>query len=425
MQPIPRDRSLDSTLALLQEGYTFVSTRCARHQSDVFQTRLLLQPTICMRGAAAARVFYDDARFMREGAAPSRLKKTLFGEGGVQGLDGKAHRRRKQMFMSLMTPEGIERLADLMAEQWQIYRAKWERMDEVVLFYEVRELLCRAVCTWTGVPLAEDEVQQRTNEMAAMIDGSGAVGPRHWRGRRARRSAEAWIGDLIEKARAGEREAAEDSVLHAVATYRNLDGELLDRRIAAVELLNVLRPTVAVARYVTFLAHALHAHPAWRQRLRAGNDEDVEHFVQEVRRYYPFFPFVAARVREDFVWNGHRFPAGTRTLLDLYGTNRDPALWEEPAAFRPERFRTWDGSAFNFIPQGGSDHEQNHRCPGEWITIALMKRALRLLTTSMSYEVPAQDLRIRLARIPAIPESRFVMRNVRRAPQRMPVGRAA
>src|SRR3546814_10555834 len=59
--------------------------------------------------------------------------------------------------------------------------------------------------------------------------------------------------------------------------------------------------------------------------------------------------------------------------LDLHGTNRDRRSWDAPEEFRPERFRRWDGSPFNFIPQGGGSHDLNHRCPGEWITIELMK----------------------------------------------------
>jgi fatty-acid peroxygenase len=42
MTQIPRDNSLDSTLSLLSEGYTFISTRCERYQSDIFATRLML-----------------------------------------------------------------------------------------------------------------------------------------------------------------------------------------------------------------------------------------------------------------------------------------------------------------------------------------------------------------------------------------------
>jgi fatty-acid peroxygenase len=32
--------------------------------------------------------------------------------------------------------------------------------------------------------------------------------------------------------------------------------------------------------------------------------------VQEVRRFYPFFPFVSGRVLTEFAWRGHRFARG-------------------------------------------------------------------------------------------------------------------
>lgn len=179
--------------------------------------------------------------------------------------------------------------------------------------------------------------------------------------------------------------------------------------VAAVELLNLLRPTVAVSVYVVFVAHALQARPSCRERLAAGEPGYDERFVHEVRRYYPFFPAVAARVRQDFAWQGYRFPAGTRVLLDLYGTNHDPRTWDAPEAFAPDRFLGWDGSAFNFIPQGGGDHLTNHRCAGEWIAIALMKQAAHLLAARLDYEVPEQDLRVDDKRLPALPRSRFVM----------------
>jgi fatty-acid peroxygenase len=69
---------------------------------------------------------------------------------------------------------------------------------------------------------------------------------------------------------------------------------------------------------------------------------------------------------------------------------------------------------FNFIPQGGGDYSNGHRCAGEWITVELVKTAVRLLTTNMRYKVPKQNLRIGLSRMPAIPESRFVIKTVRR-----------
>lgn len=99
-----------------------------------------------------------------------------------------------------------------------------------------------------------------------------------------------------------------------------------------------------------------------------------------------------------------------------YGTNRDAGLWEEPEGFRPERFATWDGGAFDFITQGGGDAATGHRCPGEALAIALLVNALRMLTRRMSYAVPAQDLEIEASRIPAQPESLLVTSDVRYVP---------
>ena len=102
MTQMPNNTFFDDTLALARDPYRFISKQCERHGSDVFQTRLLLQKVICVRGDEAARVFYDTSRFSRVGVAPSRIAKTLFGRGGVQGMDGKAHCHRKMMFMSLI-----------------------------------------------------------------------------------------------------------------------------------------------------------------------------------------------------------------------------------------------------------------------------------------------------------------------------------
>jgi fatty-acid peroxygenase len=133
----------------------------------------------------------------------------------------------------------------------------------------------------------------------------------------------------------------------------------------------------------------------------------------EVRRFYPFFPFVGARVRKDFQWRGFDFPEGRRTILDLYGTNHGPRTWQDPLEFRPERFASWDGCPFNFIPQGGGDPDGNHRCPGERIVIDQVKVALRFLVEKLSYELPDQNLTLDTSRMPALPRSRIIISRVK------------
>ena len=411
MPRTPRDTAPDSTLALLRDGYDFIPKRCRRYGSDIFETRLMFTPVVCMQGEAAARAFYEPGRFTRRGAIPLLTLVLLQDKDSVATLDGEIHNHRKRMFMSVMTPGSLSRLVDAVEEQWRASLSRWEAMNRLVLLEEAREMLCRAVCAWTSVPLAEGEAEIRAREFGAMIDGAGAIGPRNWRGRLSRMRAERWCRGVITEVRAGGIQAPKDSPLHIVAFHRTASGELLDVKIAAVELINLLRPTVAVDRYVVFTALALHEHPECRQRV-AEDDGYLEMFVQEVRRFYPFFPFIGGRVMKAFEWRDRGFAEGEWALLDLYGTNHDARIWGDPERFRADRFRDWDRSAFSLIPQGGGDIMAGHRCAGEWATIEIMKRVVRLLTTTMCYDVPAQDLRIDLSRIPAQPNSRFVITGV-------------
>lgn len=407
---LPSDGRLDATLALKRDPYGYIRSQCKRLGSDAFQTRLLLQRTICITGPQAAELFYDPQRFMRKGAAPLRLQATLFGRGGVQGLDDAAHAVRKAMFMNLMTPARIGQLGDLFDEAWQAAMGRWAAAPRVELYAEVREVLTRAVCRWAGVPLPEADVPLRTRQLSAMFDLAGAVGPSHWFSRYARFRAQQWCGEVIEGIRAGRLDVPPDSAAHAVAHHAGIDGGRLDTRTAAVELLNVLRPTVAVAVYIVHEALALHDFPDCRAPLL--DDADGRYagwFAQEVRRFYPFFPAAVARVRQDFDWQGWHFPKGRRVILDLHGINHDRRAWPEPLRFQPERFAAWHENPFTFVPQGGGNAATGHRCPGEWIALELMQRAARRLAGGMAYEVPPQDLALDMGRLPAIPKSGFMI----------------
>ncbi|PSA91409.1 cytochrome P450 [Bacillus atrophaeus] len=411
---VPHDKALDNSLAMMREGYLFIKNRVDRYQSDLFETRLLGQKAICMSGEEAAKVFYDPERMKRNGALPKRLLKTLFGVDAIQTMDGDAYTHRKLLFMSLMTPPHQKRLAELAMEQWLAALSKWEGAEKVELFEEAKNVLCKIACQWAGVPLEESEVKERADDFSAMVDAFGAVGPRHWKGRRARPRAEEWIRDIIENVRAGKTEAEKGTALYEMAFHTELDGSRLDTQMAAVELINVLRPIVAISTFITFSALALHNHPEYKEKLKSGNGDDLEMFVQEVRRFYPFGPFLGAQARKDFVWNQCEFKEGMLVLLDLYGTNHDARLWEDPNEFRPERFKDRNEQLFDLIPQGGGDPAKGHRCPGEGITIEVMKVTLDFLINHIEYEVPEQDLSYSLVRMPSLPESGFVMSRIRR-----------
>jgi fatty-acid peroxygenase len=405
---------VDRSVTFLAEGYTFFVRRFQRWGSDAFEIRLLGRRALCTRGRRAAQLFYDGSRVRQARMVPRPIRRTLFGEGAVHLLDGEEHRHRKAMFLSVTAdPAALAVLSEIAAERWEAAADRWESRAPVALFDEAVVTLGEIAFFWAGIPLEPTEVASRAWDLARIVDGFGSFGFRQVRGRLARRRAEPWARRVVRAVRAGQLDPPAGSPLQVVASHRDLDGELLDPRTAAVELLNIVRPTVAVAWFITFAAMALHSHPEWRARL-ADNDEDLlEAFAHEVRRLYPFTPALADRARRDFRWRGHRIRRGRMVVLDIYGTCHHPDLWPDPERFDPERFISREPDPFAFVPQGGGDPATGHRCAGERVTVELLKVATRLLSR-LNYDIPRQDLRYPLTRMPTRPRSGFLIANVRR-----------
>ncbi|MFD8222939.1 cytochrome P450 [Streptomyces massasporeus] len=400
----------DSSLALLAKGYAWLPDRRRRTTAPLVRTRLMGQEAVVLHGPEAVRFFYDEKHVERRTALPGPVLSTLFGHGAVHTLDGPEHRVRKELFLSLLTgAEAVAGLVDRVAAAWDDAAESWSGR-RTVLFDETSRVLTRGVCQWAGIVV--EDAGPLARDLVAMVDGFATPGPRHWRARRARARCESWLGRLVEDVRAGIVAAPADSVVEGIARHRDADGRLLDPHTAAVELLNIIRPTVAVCWFVTYAGHALHRRPELRERLISDDPAYAVAFAHELRRFYPFAPFVGGRAVTDLDWRGEPISSGTLVLLDLFGQNHDPDLWDGPYTFEPRRFLQRPPERDELIPQGGGDREAGHRCPGEDVTIALL-RALVPRLARLEYEVPDQDLRIPLNRMPARVRSGFVMDAVR------------
>ena len=365
-----------------------------------------------MSGEDCAWLFYHNKIFTRKGAVPLRIQNSLFGKKAIQTLDGEEHLHRKSLFMNLMSTERIDRLAKITKKEWEAAGKRFISRDRICLFDEASVILFRAACRWTRVPCPAGELRMRARDMSDMVDAFGAVGPRHWRGRVARGRSERWLDYIIRQVRRGRIKAPYGSVLHEIAFHRDFKGRLLDPRMAGIELINIIRPITAIATYITFGALALHLHPDCMIKLREGKANYSHMFSQEVRRFYPFAPFLGAKVRNDFIYNGILFRKGTSVFLDIYGTNHDPGIWQKPHRFWPEHFLYKDRNPYEFIPQGGGNYDTGHRCPGEWIVVELMKVGMEFLAQRLFYKVPLQNLSYSLRRMPTRPASGFIMEDI-------------
>nr|WP_296076870.1 cytochrome P450 [uncultured Actinoplanes sp.] len=384
---------LDQTLAAAAKGYAWLPDLRRKHHGRPFVVRIAGRRAVGISGPDAARFFYEPGNLERRDAIPLPVVDTLFGRGAVHTLDGQAHAVRKALFVALLMDDGIDTLAKLAGERFDEAAERWRGSSPITLFDETAEIIADAVAQWTGVPGTLPAA-----DLVAMVDGFASAGPRHVRARLARRRQERRLTQLIEDVR---REPPAGTALSRIAHHRE-DGRELDARTAAVELLNIVRPTTAAAWFVAFAAHALDRWPANRAALA---DEDFTWaFVHELRRYYPFAPFLGGLATSDLRFQGTEIPRGTLVLLDVYGQHHDPRVWATPYEFRPERFLGRPVGEFELIPQGGGDPRTGHRCPGEKMTIALLGTLVQRLAR-LDYHLPPQDTSISLSRIPARPRS--------------------
>lgn len=361
-RPVASISALDSTAEWRADPYRFIRKHCEAVAADAVSARLLAREAICMRGAEASELFYDETCFERRRAAPELLRARLFRKDGVPELDGSEHRARPRLLERLCTAEHARELAAIFAVELASELQSWQGR-EVALYGALHAPLTRAVCRWAGVPLEPGEIAQRTADLVALFDAAhrslrGNVAARlaQWRSQR-------WLARLIHRTRRGQIEVSERDALRIVASHSEESHSPLPAGVAAAELLSLLQSAVASSVFIVHAMHALHHHCEWRARLEAAQwqGEPLDSFAHEARRMYPLFPAVVARVQ-----HGDQGEAGSG--------------------------------------------QRAHRDAGDAIAIELVKSALRVLHTATQLELPEQNWSIDYQRSPALPRDRVRLR---------------
>lgn len=89
---------------------------------------------------------------------------------------------------------------------------------------------------------------------------------------------------------------------------------------------------------------------------RAADDDDaatLDAVFHETLRLRPIVPVVARVLREPMVLSGYEIPADTIVVVSILGAGQHPDRFEDPLAFRPERFIGQRPDAAAWVPFGG------------------------------------------------------------------------
>ncbi|MDR6176376.1 fatty-acid peroxygenase [Nocardioides zeae] len=407
---------MDLSLALMRRGYRALpEERERRGGADTFATRLLGRRAVVLHGRKGVRFFYDESLVSRVGAVPPPVAGLIFGSGAMHGLDGAEHRHRKALFLDLLDRAAVAEVSAAAAHllrhrlEHELARVGPDGEVTVDLFDVLVEVYGDTVLRWAGVPASDAQRLRLAHRMAAIVDGFGGAGTAYARGWRDRLVLDRWATRVVRDVRRAGRgdRGGDDTPLGRIAA---LD---LPARTAGVELLNLLRPTVAVAWPATWAAVETvvdERRSEIADGLRGIDADRVGTCVaHESRRVRPFVPALAGKVRRATTHDGVRLEPGERVVLDVAGTNVDPAWWTGPGEFDPTRFDGAEPDPYAFVPQGGGDPSHGHRCPGEPLTVALVRATLAELARVELRAAPGGREQP-LTRMPRRPATRVVLR---------------
>jgi cytochrome P450 len=150
------------------------------------------------------------------------------------------------------------------------------------------------------------------------------------------------------------------------------------------------------ATALTFTWFLLAQHPEIEEKLVAelddvlGDDpptfEDIqeleytEHVLKEGMRIYPPVPQIPRETTESLELGGYSIPEGETVAPSQWTIHRDDRFWDEPMAFRPDRFEGEDSRPqFAYFPFGGGPR----RCIGQ--QFAMVEGKLILATLVQQY----------------------------------------
>ena len=136
--------------------------------------------------------------------------------------------------------------------------------------------------------------------------------------------------------------------------------------------------------------------------------------IKETLRLRPVLPIVARKLKGPFSVGGYDFERGTVLMPSIWLVHRNPEIYPEPEAFRPERFVGTEPDTYAWIPFGGGVR----RCIGASFAQFEMKVVLKAVLSRTVLAAPPESERVRRRSFTFAPEHGAEVVVVRRTARR-------
>jgi cytochrome P450 family 135 len=385
---------------------TWLLDKCAERLGDAFTVTLApsgLKLVIFSDPEAVKQVFTASPEVAPSGAAGSPLGPVV-GKSSVLTLTGPEHIRQRKLLLPPFHGERMREYEDVIVEATRRDMDGWRLGTTMRLQRHTRaitlEVIVRAVFgveaeRMEPLKAAISELFEPIHALAmlrAVIGPPTGERPAGAIGRALGRLDALIYAEIARRREASDTEQRAD-ILSLLLRARDEDGEAMtdgELRDELVTLLLAGHETTATS--VAWAVERLVRHPQKLARLTAeidalpagGGEEYMTAVVNETLRVRPVVPLVARQLMDELQVGAYLLPRGTRVVPSIYLTNRSPSVYEEPRAFRPERFLEAAPETFSWIPFGGGIR----RCIGASFALLEMKVILRTMLGELEPQLP-------------------------------------
>ncbi len=347
---------------------------CQDRYGDTFRIRIAYEGdwVLLADPAAVKQVFTGDPKVFHAGEG-NQILAPLLGRNSLLVLDEERHISQRRLLLPPFHGERMQAYGQTMAEIAEREIAGWP----VGAPYELRprmqamtlDIILRTVF---GVGEAEAaklaDLREALREFLDMTTNPRfllpmlAFGPERLRRfgafRRRIERVDALIYHEIAERRRAEDVAEREDVLSMMIGATHEDGSPMSDEEMRDELLTLLvagHETTATS--LAWAVERLARHPEKLERLRTEAQEGGEEYliatIQETLRLRPVISIVLRKLTEPVRIGGYELPAGVSVAPCVYLVHRNPEVYPEPDAFRPERFLETPPGTYTWIPFGG------------------------------------------------------------------------
>jgi cytochrome P450 len=343
------------------------------------------------------RLFTGDPLQKRHG---NDVLRAVLGPRSLLLLEPREHLERRKLLLPPFHGERVRGYARLMQELIERDLDRWPDDGEVVVQQRAQDVTLEVILQ-AVFGMRDTALRARLRRIYdSMVDQTGsAIGfyfpqlAKRWNPLlrpywRKKDELDAIEREQIRQTRADPSLDEREDILAMLVQARYEDG----RGLTDADLVDELNTLLAAGHETTATAIAwgaeLLAHnPDVQERARAGGPEYLDALSKEVLRLCPPISSVAARRPvEDFAIGEHTVKPHMAVLVNAWAIHRDPEIYPEPEAFRPERFLGDQPDSYTFMPFGGGAH----RCIGAALALLEMKVAFGAIVERYDLE-PVND----------------------------------